>query len=110
MDLTDLDEFEPIDGLALPTQPLYLVSGVDRGDDLLNWSPDEALPELALRGRRPLTVNEGISWLLFNLKEDPYEQVNLAHNAKYRAERGKLLSRLRQWVADTGDKFPLPQD
>jgi arylsulfatase A-like enzyme len=52
---------------------------------------------------------EGISWMLYNLTEDPYEQVNLAHNSKYRAQRGKLLSRLKQWIADTGDKFPLPE-
>lgn len=29
-----------------------------------NWSPDEALPHIENEGRRPLTVNEGISWLL----------------------------------------------
>lgn len=63
-DFTDLDEFEPIDGLALPDRPLYLVHEVERGDDLRNWSPDEALPEIVARGRRPLTVNEGVSWLL----------------------------------------------
>jgi hypothetical protein len=63
-DLTDLDEFEPIAGLELPDRPLYLVHELERGDDLRNWSPDEALPEIAARGRRPLTLNEGISWLL----------------------------------------------
>lgn len=52
---------------------------------------------------------EGISWMMYRLTDDPYEQVNLAHNPKYRAERGKLLARLRQWIADTGDKFPLPE-
>ena len=52
---------------------------------------------------------EGISWLMFHLAEDPYEQVNLAHNSKYRAERARLTARLRQWVADTGDQFPVPQ-
>jgi arylsulfatase A-like enzyme len=51
---------------------------------------------------------ENISWMMFHLAEDPYEQVNLAHNSKFRAERGKLLSRLKQWVGDTGDKFALP--
>lgn len=51
---------------------------------------------------------EGISWLLFNLNEDPYEQANHAHNPKYRAERKRLLGRLKQWVSDTGDKFELP--
>lgn len=64
VDLTDLDEFAPIDGFDLPDAPLYLARDIDRGDDLANWSPDEALPELTARGRRPLTISEGISWLL----------------------------------------------
>jgi arylsulfatase A-like enzyme len=51
---------------------------------------------------------DGISWLMFNLNEDPYEQVNLAHNVRYRAQRKKLTERLRQWVRDTGDKFGIP--
>ncbi|HEU5484240.1 MAG TPA: DUF5701 family protein [Microlunatus sp.] len=63
-DLTDLEEFEPVAGLALPDPPLYLLHGVDRGDDLRNWSPDEALPAIVGRHRTPLTVSEGISWLL----------------------------------------------
>ena len=53
---------------------------------------------------------ENISWLMFNLNEDPYELVNLAHNSRYRTERKRLNTRLRQWIADTGDKFPLPED
>jgi arylsulfatase A-like enzyme len=53
---------------------------------------------------------EGQSWLLFNLNEDPYEQVNLAHNNRYRAERKKLADRMRQWAADTGDKFTVVAD
>jgi|YelNatPaOPRAMG01_1025707.scaffolds.fasta_scaffold29230_2 arylsulfatase A-like enzyme len=51
---------------------------------------------------------ENTSWLMFNLNEDPYELVNLAHNGRYRAEKKKLIDRLRQWIADTGDKFPVP--
>lgn len=62
-DMTDLDEFVPIAGLQLPEAP-YAIEDVDRGDDLRNLSPAEAYAELAARGRRPLTVNEGISWLL----------------------------------------------
>jgi hypothetical protein len=62
VDMVDLDDFTPIE--PRPEQPLYLVHGIDRGDDLLDRSPDEALPELRARGRRPLTVGEGISWLL----------------------------------------------
>ena len=51
---------------------------------------------------------EGVPWLLFNLNEDPYEQVNQAHNNAFRAELRRLNARLKQWVADTGDKFELP--
>lgn len=63
-DMTDLEQFVPIDGLVLPDRPLYLIREPDRGDDMRNWSPDEALPAIRDRGRTPLTINEGISWLL----------------------------------------------
>ncbi|MDX1981864.1 MAG: sulfatase [Bryobacteraceae bacterium] len=53
---------------------------------------------------------EQTSFVLFNLNEDPFEQVNLAHNNRYRAERQKLIRRLKEWVAGTGDKFALPED
>ncbi|HBE02177.1 MAG: hypothetical protein A2096_15275 [Spirochaetes bacterium GWF1_41_5] len=47
-------------------------------------------------------------WLLFNLTEDPYEQVNHAFNTSYAAERKKLNNRLARWISDTGDTFNLP--
>jgi hypothetical protein len=52
---------------------------------------------------------EGVSWMMFNLNEDPYEQANLAHNTKFRVQRQRLVQRLKQWVADTGDKFQVPE-
>ena len=52
---------------------------------------------------------EGQPWLLFNLNEDPYEQVNLANNMRFAAERRKLQDRLAAWIHDTGDSFPLPE-
>jgi arylsulfatase A-like enzyme len=52
---------------------------------------------------------ENQPWLLFNLNDDPYEEANLAFNNRYRAERKRLRERLRQWVADTGDKFAVPE-
>lgn len=61
-DMTDLEAFAPV--VDLPPDPLYLVHDLDRGDDLRSWSPDEAGPHLAARGRTPLTLHEGISWLL----------------------------------------------
>ncbi len=63
-DMTDVDDFAPIGGLAIPDLPLYLVLGPTRGDELRNASPVEALPAIRGAGRTPLTLNEGISWLL----------------------------------------------
>ena len=53
---------------------------------------------------------ENRSWLMFNLNDDPYEESNLAYNNRYRLERKKLIGRLKQWVADTGDQFSIPSD
>lgn len=51
---------------------------------------------------------EGQPWLLFHLRDDPYEQVNLAHNTRFAAERRRLQDRLAAWIQDTGDTFALP--
>lgn len=53
---------------------------------------------------------ENRSWLLFDLNEDPFEEANQAFNNKYRAQRREMISRLKQWVADTGDHFAIPED
>jgi hypothetical protein len=63
-DLTDLDAFLPVEQVVVPDGPLYVVEDPDRGDAYLNRTPDEALPEVLAAGRTPLTVSEGISWLL----------------------------------------------
>jgi arylsulfatase A-like enzyme len=52
---------------------------------------------------------EHTHWLLFNLKEDPYEQVNLAHNSIYAEKRTELKDRLKKWIIVTGDEFNLPE-
>ena len=87
--------------------------------------PDSAYLQLVVPTGHPHSINrpyrgvvtkdgwkyvafEGAPWLMFNLNEDPHEQVNLAFNNRYRAERVKLTERLRQWVADTADKFTIP--
>jgi len=64
VDMTDLADFAPTDDITLPDAPLYLVRDVTRGDDMLGWTPADAHPELLARGRTPLTVSEGVSWLL----------------------------------------------
>jgi hypothetical protein len=62
-DMSDVDRFAP-SGVELPEARLYLVSGLDRGDHMADWSPDEALPALAEEGRTPLLLTEGIHWVL----------------------------------------------
>ncbi|MFA4943777.1 MAG: sulfatase [Lentisphaeria bacterium] len=52
---------------------------------------------------------EGQPWLMFNLNEDPYEFINLAHNSVFHAQRRRLHDRLAAWINDTGDKFQLPE-
>lgn len=47
-------------------------------------------------------------WLMFNLNEDPYEQVNLAFIGKYSEKRKQLHERLKEWISDVGDTFELP--
>ena len=39
-----------------------------------------------------------------------YEKVLPGHNHKFRAERQKLIGRLKPWISDSGDKFPAPED
>src|SRR5262245_47287151 len=63
-DMTDVDEFTPIPSASPPAAPMYLVRDLDRGDAMTNWSPDEALPAIAAAGRTPLTLTEGLHWLL----------------------------------------------
>lgn len=48
-------------------------------------------------------------WLMFHLSEDPYEQVNLAHNTRWAVERGRLNALLSEWVSRTGDTFRVPE-
>jgi hypothetical protein len=63
LDMSDVDQFVPYHA-ELPEAPLYLVTGLDRGDHMANWSPDEALSALTKEDRTPLVLTEGIHWLL----------------------------------------------
>lgn len=64
VDMPDIDDFLPIEHIALPTEPVYMLDDLDRGDHMASWSPDEALPAMTAAERTPLTVGEGIHWLL----------------------------------------------
>ncbi|WP_053691612.1 DUF5701 family protein [Streptomyces sp. WM6372] len=63
-DMPDVDGFAPLDAIELPDAPLYVVTGLDRGDHMANWSPEEALPALTKEERTPLLLGEGIHWVL----------------------------------------------
>ncbi|HYO81617.1 MAG TPA: sulfatase [Bryobacteraceae bacterium] len=107
MEGTDYSHYR-IGRQAKTTEPdsAYLQNVIPTGH---NDSTDKPYRGLVTRDGWKYVCFEGTSWLLFHLNEDRYEQANLAHNPKYRAERARLLKRLRQWVADTGDKFALPE-
>lgn len=64
VDMSDLVDFTPTDDVHVPDAPLYLVGDVTRDDDMLGWTPTDAHAELGRRSRTPLTISEGVSWLL----------------------------------------------
>ncbi len=41
-DMQDVDRFVALEGVAVPGPPLYLLTDLDRGDRMANWSPNEA--------------------------------------------------------------------
>ncbi|MFI2102180.1 DUF5701 family protein [Isoptericola sp. NPDC019693] len=64
VDMTDVDDFAPVPGVDVPDADVYAVTAPERGDEMANWSPEEAEPAIAARGRTPLTLAEGIHWVL----------------------------------------------
>jgi arylsulfatase A-like enzyme len=105
---TDLSSYRIVKPGPLPTpDSAYLQNVIPTGHpDSIN-TPYRGL---VTREGWKYTCFENRSWLMFNLNEDPYEEADLAQNNRYRAERRKLIERLRQWVADTGDHFSIPDD
>ena len=107
------EEMEGIDfsGLLLKEKP-----APDRPESLFMYSivPTGHPDSVNLPWRSVITDDgwklvcfERTSWLMFNLNEDPYEMVNLAHNNIYAAERERLMKLLGQWIADAQDEFKL---
>lgn len=102
--MSDLAEFGPIAGVEPPGPPAYLVTDPQRGDEMAGWSPDEALPAITGAGRSPMTVAEGISWLL-------QEPARLERNHCFmtigsRKPKGTDLDRRTPaiWVSNGGDR------
>lgn len=72
-------------------------------------SVDRPWRGVATREGWKYVVLEHQPWLMFNLAEDPYEQVNLAHDTHYATQRRRLHDRLMAWIDDTDDVFETPQ-
>lgn len=62
-DLADVGRFEPIESVQIPQADVYALIDVERGDEYLGWTPDEALPAMSARGRSALTYDEGVALL-----------------------------------------------
>lgn len=60
-DMTDVDLFAPT--TDVPPTP-YVALGLDRGDAHLDRTPAESVPELLAAGRTPMTLAEGLHWVL----------------------------------------------
>lgn len=63
VDMVDVDDFGPTPEAVAPPAP-YAVEGIDRGDEFADRTPAEALPEVLAAGRSPLTLEEGLHWVL----------------------------------------------
>jgi hypothetical protein len=107
-DMTDADEFAPIDGVDLPDGPAYVLRGLDRGDAMANWSPDEALPAIAAAGRTPLTLGEGICWLLQEPRALERNRCFMTIGSRRRRPGGRLDARTPAiWISNgTGRDGP----
>ncbi|HLS14824.1 MAG TPA: DUF5701 family protein [Beutenbergiaceae bacterium] len=103
-DMSDVDRFTPIEDLDLPGGECYAVTDLDRGDQLRNWSPVEALPQLRTAGRSPLTLAEGLHWLLQQPQVLVANHCFMTIGSRLRKAGGKLDARTPAlWIsAGTG--------
>lgn len=61
MDAEDIQRFNPIEGIELPTGMAYLAVDIDTGKETRNVTPNEALKMIVNDNRSPLTLEEGIA-------------------------------------------------
>ncbi|WP_431775200.1 DUF5701 family protein [Streptomyces cucumeris] len=100
-DMPDVDHFAPFETGALPDTPLYLVTGLDRGDHMANWSPEEALPALAEEDRTPLLLTEGIHWVLQQPAALERNRCFMTIGSRLRKANGTLDSRTPAiWISN----------
>jgi hypothetical protein len=101
VDMTDVDAFVPIEQVRIPDGPVYLVQTPDRGDEMSNWSPDEALPAITARGASPLTLGEGLHWLLQQPEALERNHCFMSIGSRLRKPDGRLDTRTPAvWISN----------
>lgn len=101
VDMPDVDRFSAINEVSLPDSAIYAIRGVERGDDMANWSPDEALPAILAAQRTPLTLTEGIFWLLQQPGALERNHCFMTIGSRLRKETGKLDARTPAlWISN----------
>lgn len=59
----ELERFVSVKDLALPEGLVYVLFDADRGEEFCDVVPDNAMAAVAVRGRSPLTMEEGIAFV-----------------------------------------------
>ena len=101
VDMPDVDQFSAINEVILPDAPIYSLHDVQRGDSMENWSPDEALPAILAAQRTPLTLTEGIFWLLQQPDALERNHCFMTIGSRLRKDSAKLDSRTPAiWISN----------
>ncbi len=101
VDMLDVDQFSAIREVTLPDSPIYMLHDVVRGDAMSNWSPDEALPAILAAPRTPLTLTEGIFWLLQQPDALERNRCFMTIGARLLKDSGKLDARTPAiWISN----------
>jgi len=99
-DMTDGDAFAPIPGTE-PAGPTYAVHGLDRGDAMAGWTPDAALPAIVAAGRTPLTLVEGLHWVLQQPEALERNRCFMTIGSRLRRPDGRLDARTPAiWISN----------
>jgi hypothetical protein len=100
-DMVDVDEFTPISEVTVPRTEVYVVTDIDRGDQMNNWTPDEALPAILAAGRTPLTLTEAIHWLLQQPDALERNHCFMTIGSRRRKDTGRLDARTPAiWISN----------
>jgi uncharacterized protein DUF5701 len=81
-------DFETIDSVQIPSNPVYLLINIDRGKKNINLSPSQAMKMILENKRSPLTIDEGIALVTqfpeFLLKNNCFSLLASRHNGDKR--------------------------